>query len=87
MWRSGRPGKNLVDLNDGALDQGASTDKQLISNRTVSLEVSLGPLVLLVDFLHREHARTASELLRRDAFQRRNLPHWQQALARHVSEC
>lgn len=38
VWRSGRQGEDLVGLDDGALEQGPSTDKQLISSPTVSLE-------------------------------------------------
>ena len=34
VWRAGRRGENLVGLDDGAVDPGPSTDKQLITRPT-----------------------------------------------------
>jgi immune inhibitor A len=55
VWRSGRRGENLVGLDDGALDQGPSTDKQLISRPDRELHGEIRTLVLLVDFPDHEH--------------------------------
>ena len=55
VWRSGRRGENLVGLDDGALEQRPSTDKQLITRPDRQLGGVIRTLVLLVDFPDREH--------------------------------
>jgi immune inhibitor A len=55
VWRSGRRGENFVGLDDGALTQGPSTDKQLITRPARELHGVIRTLVLLVDFPDHEH--------------------------------
>ena len=47
--------RNLVSLDDGALEQGPSTDKQLITRPDRQLGGVIRTLVLLVNFPDREH--------------------------------
>ncbi|WP_405571945.1 M6 family metalloprotease domain-containing protein [Streptomyces phaeochromogenes] len=55
VWRAGRRGENLVGLDDGAIDPGPSTDKQLITRPSSQLRGTIRTLVLLVDFPDQPH--------------------------------
>lgn len=55
IWRAGRRGENLVGLDDGAVEQRPSTDKQLIDRPPAQLRGTVRTLVLLVDFPDQPH--------------------------------
>lgn len=55
IWRAGRRGENLIGLDDGAVEQRPSTDKQLIDRPSTQLRGTIRTLVLLVDFPDQSH--------------------------------
>ncbi|WP_028922288.1 M6 family metalloprotease domain-containing protein [Pseudonocardia acaciae] len=55
LWHAQHRGENLVGLDDGAVRQGASTDKQLIDRPDKQLKGVVRTIVLLVDFPDRPH--------------------------------
>ncbi|WP_202918107.1 M6 family metalloprotease domain-containing protein [Streptomyces cavernae] len=55
VWRAGRRGENLIGLDDGRIEQGPSTDQQLIDRPSTQLRGVIRTLVLLVDFPDQPH--------------------------------
>jgi len=55
VWSSGLRGENVVGLDDGATEQAASTEPQLINRPPRQLRGTIRTIVLLVDFDDRPH--------------------------------
>jgi len=55
VWRSSRRGEKFVGLDDGAVSQGPSGDRELITRPDVPLRGAVPTMVLLVDFPDRPH--------------------------------
>lgn len=60
VWRSGRRSENFIGLDDGAKQQRAAADKELIARPDIKLRGAIQTLVLLVDFPDRPNTGNRS---------------------------
>ena len=60
VWRSGRRSENFIGLDDGARQQRAAADKELIARPDIKLKGTIQTLVLLVDFPDRPNTGNRS---------------------------